>query len=165
MCKDVLQYIWVGHVRAVMCLVTQSCPNVCDQWTLALQAPLSMGILQARILQWVAMASSRSSKPRNWARVSCIAGGFFIHWTNREAQRTCTNSPKEVGTTPRVVKVPQPVVLRQDGTTNSSVQFSSVTQSCLTLCNPMACSTPGIPVHHQMLELAQTHVHWVGDAI
>ena len=44
-------------------------------------------------------------------------------------------------------------------------QFSSVAQSCPTLCNPMACSTPGLPVHHQLLELTQTHVHWVGDAI
>ena len=42
---------------------------------------------------------------------------------------------------------------------------SSVTQSCPTLCNPMDCSTPGFPVHHQLLELAQTHVHWVSDAI
>ena len=46
-----------------------------------------------------------------------------------------------------------------------SVQFSSVTQSCLTLCNPMDCSMPHFPVHHQHLELAQTHVHQVGDAI
>ena len=46
-----------------------------------------------------------------------------------------------------------------------SVQFSSVTQSCLTFCDPMDCSTPGFPVHHQLLELAQTHVHPVGDAI
>ena len=46
----------------------------------------------------------------------------------------------------------------------SSVQFSSVTQSCLTLCNPMNCSTPGLPVHHQ-LQFTQTHVHRVGDAI
>ena len=46
-----------------------------------------------------------------------------------------------------------------------SVQFSSVTQSCQTLCDPMDCRTPGLPVHHQLLELAQTHVHWVGDAI
>ena len=44
-------------------------------------------------------------------------------------------------------------------------QFSSVPQSCSTLCNPMDCSTPGFPVHHQLLELAQTHVHRVGDAI
>ena len=39
------------------------------------------------------------------------------------------------------------------------VQFSSVAQSCLTLCDPMDCSTPGFPVHHQLLELAQTHFH------
>ena len=43
-------------------------------------------------------------------------------------------------------------------------QFSSA-QSCLTLWDPMDCSTPGLPVHHQLLELAQTHVHGVGDAI
>ena len=43
--------------------------------------------------------------------------------------------------------------------------FSSVAQSCPTLCNPMDCSTPGCPVHHQLPELTQTHVHWVSDAI
>ena len=48
---------------------------------------------------------------------------------------------------------------------NSSVQFSSIAQSCPTLCSPMDCSTPGFPVHHQQLELAQTHVHRVGDVI
>ena len=47
----------------------------------------------------------------------------------------------------------------------SSVQFSSVTQSCLTLCEPMNCSTPGLPVHHQLPEPTRTHVHWVGGAI
>jgi len=41
----------------------------------------------------------------------------------------------------------------------SSVQFSSVIQSCLTLCDPKDCSTPGLPVHHELLELTQTHVH------
>ena len=46
-----------------------------------------------------------------------------------------------------------------------SVQFSSVTQLCLALWDPMDCSTPGLPVHHQLLEFTQTHVHWVGDAI
>ena len=44
-------------------------------------------------------------------------------------------------------------------------QFSSVTQLCLTLCDTMDYRTPGIPVHHQLRELAQTHVHRVGDAI
>ena len=44
------------------------------------------------------------------------------------------------------------------------LQFSSVAQSCPTLCDPMDCSTPGFPVHHQLPELAQTHVHRVNDA-
>ena len=45
------------------------------------------------------------------------------------------------------------------------IQISSVAQSCPTLCDPMNCSTPGLPVHHQLPEFTQTHVHWVGDAI
>ena len=44
-------------------------------------------------------------------------------------------------------------------------QFSSVAQSCSTLCDPMNHSTPGLPVHHQLPEFTQTHVYWVGDAI
>ena len=47
----------------------------------------------------------------------------------------------------------------------NSVQFSSVTQSCPILCDSMDYSTPGFPVHHQLPELTQTHVHWVSDAI
>ena len=54
--------------------------------TIAHQAPLSMGILQARILKWVAMSSSRtSSQPRDRTQVSCTAGGFFTVWATREA--------------------------------------------------------------------------------
>ena len=48
---------------------------------------------------------------------------------------------------------------------NSSVQFISVAQSCPTLCDPMNRSTPGLPVHHQLPEFTQTHVHRVSDAI
>ena len=44
-------------------------------------------------------------------------------------------------------------------------QFSSFVQSCPTLCDPMNCNMPGLPVHHQLQELAQTHVHWLGNAI
>ena len=47
----------------------------------------------------------------------------------------------------------------------SSVQFSSVAQSCPTLCDPMNRSTPGLPVHHQLPEFTQTHIHRVSDAI
>ena len=54
------------------------------------------------------------------------------------------------------------IILNQSPTL--SVQLSSVTQSCPNLCN-MDCSTPGLPVHHQLPKFTQTHVHWVGDAI
>ena len=50
-------------------------------------------------------------------------------------------------------------------TVSLSVQFSSVAQSCPTLCDPMICSTPDLPVHHQLPEFTQTHMHQVGDAI
>ena len=53
----------------------------------------------------------------------------------------------------------------KSGKATDSVRFSSVTQSCPILCEPMNRSTPGLPVHHQLLEFTQTHVHWVGDAI
>ena len=46
-----------------------------------------------------------------------------------------------------------------------TIQFSSVAQSCLTLCDPMNCSTPGLPVHHHLPEFTQTHIHRVRDAI
>ena len=46
-----------------------------------------------------------------------------------------------------------------------SVQFSSVAQLCPTLCDPMNCSTPGLPIHHQLLDFTQTHIHGVSDAI
>ena len=56
-------------------------------WTVARQAPLSMGILQARILEWVAMLSFRgSSQPRDRTQVSCTAGGFFTIWATKEAR-------------------------------------------------------------------------------
>ena len=54
--------------------------------------------------------------------------------------------------------------LRQYARVASPSQFNSVAQSCLTLCDPMDCSTPGFPVHHQLPELVQTHVHRVSDA-
>jgi len=52
-----------------------------------------------------------------------------------------------------------------DRSTLLYTQFSSVAQSCPTLCNPMDYSTPAFPVHHQLPEHTQTHIHWVGDAV
>ena len=75
--KNLLSWILVlyspSHVR-----------HFVTPWTVALQAPLSMGILQARILEWVAMPSSRgSSRPRDQTQVSHIAEGFFTIWATR----------------------------------------------------------------------------------
>ena len=56
-------------------------------------------------------------------------------------------------------------MIKKKGSTTVSFHFSSVTQSCPTLCNPMDCSTPGFPVHHQIPQPTQTHVHCIGDAI
>ena len=51
------------------------------------------------------------------------------------------------------------VLVGTDLKKDSLVKFSSVTQLCPTLCDPMDCRTPGLPVHHQLLEITQTHVH------
>ena len=56
-------------------------------------------------------------------------------------------------------------LIADQGTKIPHAQCSSVAQSCPTLCNPMNRSTPGLPVHHQLLAFTQTHVHLVGDAI
>ena len=63
----------------------------------------------------------------------------------------------------KVLKKEKPV-LKQE-TLFYYLQFSAVAQSCPTLCDPMKCSMPGLPVHHQLPEFTQTHVHQVGDAI
>ena len=66
-------------------LVTQRCPTLCDPMDCNSSGTSVHGIIQARILEWVATSfSSESSKPRDWACVSCIAGGFFIIWATRE---------------------------------------------------------------------------------
>ena len=71
----------------MLCLVAQSCSTLCDPTDLAHQAPLSMGILQARILEWVVMPSSKgSSQARDQAQVSRIADGFFTIGVTRDTQ-------------------------------------------------------------------------------
>ena len=115
---------WIVHAW-VLCYF--SCVQFCATLgTVAHQASVH-GILQARILEWISMPSSRESFwPRDWTHVSWVS--CIGRWV-------------------------------------LSVQFSSVAQSCLTLCDPVDCSMPGFPVHCQCLELAQTHVHRISDAI
>ena len=87
-CVWTLNKIYTLVINTVLCyaLLLGHVQLSVTPWTAAGQAPLSMGILQARILEWVAMSSSRGSYwPRNWTRVSCIAGGFFTSSATREA--------------------------------------------------------------------------------
>ena len=123
------------------------CLTLCDPMDSSPPGSSVHGIFQAWILEWVAISFSRgSSWPRDWTQVSRIAGRCFTIWATREG--------------PQFVNE-----LYLIGSKKSSVQFSSVAQSCQTLCDPMNRSTPGLPVHHQLPEFTQTHVHRVGDAI
>ena len=68
------------------CSCVLICPTLCDSLDCSLPGSSVYGILQARLLEWIATSSSRgSSQPRNWTCVSCIAGGFFTKWATREA--------------------------------------------------------------------------------
>ena len=114
-------------------------------------------ILQARILEWVAISFSRgSSWPRDQTCVfciSCISRWILYHCNTRivDLVHLCPGSRVFFKMTlEHIYCMPQ---------------FSSVAQSCPTLCDPMNHSTPGLPVHNQPPEFKQTHVHWVGDAI
>ena len=79
-------------IRSLKVKVTQSCPTFCDRVDYTV-----LGILQARILEWVAFAFSRgSSQPRDWTQVSRIAGRFFTRWATREAQIFENTSEKSV---------------------------------------------------------------------
>ena len=114
----------------------QSCLTLCNPMDCSLPSSSIHGTLQASIQEWVAMPSSRgSSQTMDWICISYIS---------------CSLPLTPPG---------KPFIFI------SSVQFSSVAQLCLTLCNPMNRSMPGLPVHHQFPEFTQTHVHRVSDAI
>ena len=81
-----MEYIKNLETSAFVLLVTQSCPTLCNPMDCSPPGFSVHGILQARILEWLAMPSSRgSSRTREWTRVSCIAGRFFTIWATKEA--------------------------------------------------------------------------------
>ena len=120
-----------------MCvLVTQSCLTLCDPMDCGPQAPLSMGF----------------SRQEYCSGLLCPPPGDL---PNPGVKPVSPVSPALLALYP----------LSQLRSTIIIIQFSSVAQSCLTLCDPMNHSTPGLPVHHQLLEFTQTHAHRVRDAI
>ena len=103
-------------------------------------------IFQARILEWITISSSRvSSQPRDQTHITFLS--CSCRWI-------LTTEP-----------FGKPTILYTWNQYDILNQFSSIAQSCPTLWDPMDCSTPGLPVHHQLPEFTQTHVHWVSDAI
>ena len=98
-----------------------------------------------------------------------MASGLISSWQiDRETMETLTDflfgAPKSPQMVIAAMKSKDPCSL-EEKLWPTSVQVSSVAQSCLTLCEPMNHSMPGLPVHHQLPESTQTHVHRVGDAI
>ena len=102
-------------------------------WTTAYQAPLSMGFSRQEYWNGLPFPSPGDLPNPGIEPRSPALQADSTIWATREAQRL------------------------------TLLQFSSVAQSCPTLCNPMNRSTPGLPVHHQLPEFTQTHVHWVSD--
>ena len=94
-----------------------------------------------------------------WDTVKAVLRGRFIAiqgYLNKQEKSQISNL---------TLHLKQPEMEEMKNPSVSSVQFNSVTQSCPTLCDPMNRSTPGLPVHHQLPEFTQTHVHRVGDAV
>ena len=114
-----------------------------------------------------------SSQPRDWTCVLCVATQILKHWTTREVPQLSSvvflcffffftlpswwNLPDHADSTY--------LFLRWIFTLLVHIQLSSVTRVCPTLCDLKDCRTPGFQVHHQLLELMQTHVHWASDVI
>ena len=92
--------------------------------------------------------------------LSCIAEG-----NGNPLQCSCLENPRDGGASWAAVYGVAQSRTRLKRLSSSSVQFTSVAQSCLTLCDPMNHGTPGLPVHHQLQQFTQTHVHRVSDAI
>ena len=114
----------------------QKCLILCNPMGCSPPGSHIHAIFQAKILEWFAISYSRGfSWPRDRIPISC---GSCI--AGRFFTAGPPGKPDDVG-------------------------FSSVTQLCLTLCDPMDSSMPGFPVHHQLPEFSQTHVNWVSDVI
>ena len=103
-------------------------------------------------------------------RLCLLALTFLLHspghFPHVSQSSSFWNQPKPVALELRWLWVtPTAFKIKSKLLSLASVQFSSVAQSCLTLCDPMDCSTPDLPVHRQLPGFTQTHVRWVGDTI
>ena len=172
-------FILVGfQFHICCCLVTQSCLTLCDLMDCSPPGSSVHGILQARILGCVAIPFSRDfPDPGIEPGSSYITGSFFTIWATREDLSQIWTPFKAI--------VVSSIKYHQSSFYNNkhnsynfttkffsafhidtqSIQFRSFAQLCPTFCDPMNRSMPGLPVHHQLPESTQTHVHRVGDVI
>ena len=138
--------------------VAQSCPTLCDPMDCSLPGSSVHGILQARVLEWGAIAFSMFLYWQGLFPFSFFQEFFFIFaflFKIIYLGAVFWNYPTWCSKN----------FLDLWFGVWYSVQFSSFAQSCLTLWDPMDCNTPGLPVHHQLPGFTQSHVHWIGDAI
>ena len=164
-----------------MC-ICESYPSLCDPMDCSPPGSSVHGVLQARVLDWIAIPLlcvsiylinlSNVSLQFTPSTLLCTHKNVIDKWILlqllfKEVQRERMKNSmghRELGvSSPGDSYVP--LDWRSHLLSFGSVQFSSVAQSCPALCDPMNCSTPGLPVHHQLPEFTQTHVHWAGDAI
>ena len=110
---------------------------------------------------WCGKESDMTERVHFHFSLSCLGEG-----SDNPLQCSCLENPRDRGTWwAAVYGVAQSRTRLKRLSSSSSSRISSVAPSCLTLCDPMHRSTSGLPVHHQLLEFTQTHVHWVSDAI
>ena len=171
--------IWNHHAAAAKLL--QSCPTLCNPIDSSPPGSPVPGILQERTLEWVALSFSSAWKWKAKVKSFSHVWLFATPWT------AACQAPPSMGSSRQEYwsRVPspspwnhhiKPLILWSWGglicvwgifltMQHPSVQFSSVAQSCPTPCDPMNRSTPGLPVHHQLPEFTQTHIHRVSDVI
>ena len=151
----------------------QSCPTLCNPIDGSPRGSPVPGILQARTLEWVAISFSNAWKWKVKVKLLSRVRFLATPWT------AAYQAPPSMGFSRQEywsgLPLPSPLLCLASSkklpackkTRNwySSVQLSSVAQSCPTLCDLLNRSTPGLPVYDHLLEFTQTHVHRVGDAI
>ena len=145
----------------------QSCPTLCDPKDRSPPGSPVPGILQARTLEWVAISCSNAwkwkVKGKSLSHVWLLATPWTAarqeYWSGPGMDRFILFNISWQG------KNVADITTFSHSISTYWVWFSSVAQWCLTFCNPVHGSTPGFPVHHQLLEFAQTHVPQVSDAI
>ena len=164
-CHFLLQWMEVKSESEV----AQLCPTPSDPMDYSLPGSSIHGIFQARVLEWVAIASPDTEMSKiiitfllDWLVKLFFPNTFLycflisVHIFLRAYEFTDT---LEVWGFAKIERVSFSLISR------GLIQFSSVAQSCPTLCDPMNPNTPGLPVHHQLPEFTQTPIHRVSDAI